>query len=146
MSIPNGYLEVAADWAGSAAWCKSSSPAFVRGRLVKQSEWGTFNPNTILTTYPRWVFYGGPLPTKEVAEQWIYTLYFWSQANGLVWIPDPKKPTPCVVPPQEIQWPVQKPINWNNIFRWEWVRETQPPDVFAKQNDNKWHLMPKGSP
>lgn len=147
MSLPNGYFEVSSNWAGSAAFCNPNSPAFIRGRLVTQAEWSYMTKAKVaalFNNYPRWIFYGGPLPTRTIAEQWMYSLYFWAQTEKLVWIPDPVKPIPCAVPPQEIQWPVEKPINWPNIFRWKWVYETEPPLTLYKYTDNKWHDQKKG--
>lgn len=147
MSLPNGFYEVSSNWAGSAAFCNPSSPAFIRGRLVTQAEWSVATNAKVaalFNNYPRWILYGGPLPTREQAEQWLYAMYFWAQTKQLVWIPDPVKPVACVVPPQEILWPVEKPINWAKIFRWAWVKEGEPPLTLFKHNDSKWHDQKKG--
>lgn len=147
MSIPNGYYEVSANWAGAAAHCSQNSPAFIRGRLVTQAEWASSNKTKIdglFKNYPRWILYGGPISTRTTAEQWLYAMYFWAQQEGLVWIPDPAKPVPCIVGYNEIVWPVDKPIQWGNIFRWVWVHETQAPLTLFKHSDNKWHDQPKG--
>lgn len=148
MSIPNGFYEVSSNWAGSAAFCDPSAPAFIRGRLVTQAEWNSANKAKIdglFKKYPRWILYGGPISMRSIAEQWNYAMFFWAQQDNRVWIPDPIKPTPCIVPPQEIQWPVDKPINWGDIFRWKWVYETEPPVTLFKHNDNQWHTQQKGT-
>jgi hypothetical protein len=146
VSIPNGYFEVSLNGVGAAAHCRHDAPAFVRGRLVTQADWSKLtNPNGLFTKYPRWILYGGPLQTRDLAEQYIYTMYFWAQQQNLVWMPDPVKPTPCIVSPNEIQWPVEKPINWGNIFRWVWVRETEVPLTLFKHTDSKWRNQPKGT-
>lgn len=115
MSVPRGFYETNDN-------CDDSSPAFVRGVLVDQATWKSKGIN--LLQFPRWILYGGPFQTRQIARTWDDYLFFYSTQNGSVWFPA-DSPL-CVVPGYRLKWPADSSVQWT------WVYETKTPSAVSR--------------
>lgn len=128
MSVPRGFYEVAPQSQ------QSDYAAFVRGIMVPKPLFDKMSPaqRLDLLAFARDIEYGGPLQNMQVAQEWDTFLFFWANYNNFVWLSGGLF---NVVPNSEIKWPI------DDVFRWTWVHETQPPLTLVKKwdgNVNKW--------
>jgi hypothetical protein len=113
VSVPRGFFETLDN-------CDAAAPAFVRGVLLEAAQYNAMSPSQVIDaqTPPRWTLYGGPLSTKQLAEQWNDYMAFWAFGSGKIWL---SLGTCCVVPDYQIKWPPDQ------SFRWQWVWEPENP-------------------
>lgn len=123
MSVPRGFYETLQD-------CDDASPAFVRGVLVTQAQWAVKGID--LLDFPRWILYGGPFSTRQLAQVWDEYLFFNSAKQGLVWFGD-KSPL-CIVPSHRLQWPVNSSVQWTWVYEKEQPKRVKRVWSSAKQN------------
>lgn len=114
-NIPRGFFEIA-----EPSECSDTAPAFLRGYLEPKKDYDarSFEAKTRLLVPPRWILYGGPLPTRIQALQWSDYLFFWAVRNGYIWLSEGQ---PCIVENYRLPWPQ------DSSFQWTWVREIEYP-------------------
>src|SRR3990167_6224667 len=105
MSVPRSFYETHEN-------CDDASPAFVRGVLVDQATWN--KKGIDLLDFPRWILYGGPFATRQIASTWDEYLFFWTAQHGDVWFPA-DSPL-CVVPNWRLKWPADSSVQWTWVF------------------------------
>lgn len=110
MSVPRGFYETLQN-------CDEASPAFVRGVMATQAQWAA--KGISMLSFPRWILYGGPFSTKQLAQVWDEYLFFNSSKQGLIWFGE-KSPL-CIVPTYQLKWPADTSLQWT------WVYETSEP-------------------
>lgn len=119
VSVPRGFFE-------TLDGCDFASPAFVRGVLLDEAQYKAMSPDQVIDaqTIPRWTLYGGPLSTRQLAEQWDDYMSFWAFGAGKVWL---SLGTLCVVRKDQIPWPPDA------SFQWTWVWEPEQPRRVTRQ-------------
>jgi len=113
LGLPRGFVA-----AGNGLPCDASSSAFVRGILIDTVLYNSMSPEQRLALQdpnvrPRWRLYGGPLSTRDLAQQWDQFLFFWAFNNNKTWISHGEV---CIAPPWAVSWPPDSSMQWN----WEW--------------------------
>lgn len=115
VGLPRGFV-----LSGQNLPCDDSTSAFVRGVLLPKNTYDTMSIDDRLALddpdkYPLWRLYGGPLSTRQLAQDWSRWLYFWAFNNNQVWIGHGE---PCIAPSWAVSWPP------DSSFQWSWIYET----------------------
>ena len=118
MSVPRGFFETLDN-------CDFAAPAFLRGVLLDETQYKNMPPEQTvdLQMPPRWTMYGGPLSTRQEAEQFDHYMPFWAFNNGKIWL---SLGTLCIVRNDQIKWPA------DSSFQWTWVWEPGQPQRVTK--------------
>ncbi len=112
LGLPRGFVA-----AGNGLPCDGSTSAFVRGILIDTVVYNSMSQEQRLALQdpnvrPRWRLYGGPLSTRDLADQWDQFLYFWAFNNNKTWVSH--NPV-CIAPAWAVTWPPDQSM------KWEWV-------------------------